>query len=165
MDCSFHWKPNSVCVSVLWKPFFCCCCCWTIDFLSHSLRNASSQSRRSWLLFHPQVPPALLCFAGSVVSGEMPACCCLSPYPFFILASSCPSIHLSIYPSLLETGPPSDWVNESRVPLKASRCCNFLRCLVTFCIRWDVLSGPVGGWVGGQLLSCGLFLCFFYFRL
>lgn len=47
------------------------------------------------------------------------AAVCPPPFFFLILASSCPSSHLSLYPSLFETGPPSDWVNESRVPLKA----------------------------------------------
>lgn len=61
-------------------------------FLSHSLRNVSSRSRRSRPLFPPLA--LLPCCAG--FSREMPARCRLSPYPFFILASSCPSVHLSI---------------------------------------------------------------------
>lgn len=72
--------------SALWEPdllnswFF---------FLSHSICNVSSQSRATFF------PLALLpCCAG--FSEEMPACCRLSPYPYFIMASSCPSIHLSI---------------------------------------------------------------------
>lgn len=106
----------------------------------------------------PQVPPAVLCWFGWF--QERPACCRSSPHPFFILLSIRSSFHLSICYS--KTVPPSDWVNESRVPLKASCCCSFLRCSVIFCIR---AGRSVGGLVGGQLLSCGLFLCFFYFRL
>lgn len=106
----------------------------------------------------------------------MPPCCCRPLTP----PSPChPGILLSIYSSfnvsIFAWNGSCLWlcVSKSRVPLKASCCCNFLRCLVTFCIRWDILSGPVGGWVGGQLLSCGLFLwfllcfllLFFYFWL
>lgn len=94
----------------------------------------------------------------------MPPCCCRPLTP----PSPChPGILLSIYSSfnvsIFAWNGSCLWlcVSKSRVPLKASCCCNFLRCLVTFCIRWDILSGPVGGWVGGQLLSCGLFLWFF----
>lgn len=79
--------------------------------------------------------------------------------PALILASSCPSIYLSIYPSLLKTGPFSDCVNKSRVPLKASCCCNFLRCLVIFRIR-------AGRWVGWRtiiiLRVVSLFFFFFF---
>lgn len=66
MDCSFHWKSNSLCfdqaVDSLW--LFCVgetWFCWTVDSLSLSLHNASSQSRRRRPLFPPGVA-AVLCW-------------------------------------------------------------------------------------------------------
>ncbi len=151
-DCGRSFRSWNAEFILLWKPSW---------FSEPSLHKASSQSRRSRLRFHPQVPVAvLLCCAGSGFSGETPARCCLSPCPFFIRASSRPSILLSLFSPLLRTGPPSDWVNVSRVPLKVWCCCNFLRGMVISCIGWNVLSGPVGGLVERQLLSCGLFLSF-----
>lgn len=125
MDCSFHWKPN------LWSGcgfkvgFFCCfsffamcnlrCETWFVwrfvDFRSHRLHNPLLE-RFSILRFLLRRCRVVL------VSGQMPpAAAAVSPlYPPSILASPCPSIHLSIYPSFLENGSSltlGKWVQSS----------------------------------------------------
>lgn len=96
IDCSFHWKSNSVfALNRLWIHCGCSICvvetwfCWTVDFLSHSLHNASSRSRRSWPLFPSCVAAALCWFL------RRDAC----SLPFVPLPLLYPGILLSIHSS------------------------------------------------------------------
>lgn len=67
MDCSFHWKSNSVFASIrLWTHCGCSICAvgtWFVGqlifFLSHSICNVSSQSRTT---FFPSCIAAVLCW-------------------------------------------------------------------------------------------------------
>lgn len=74
---------------------------------------------------------------------------------------SCPSFPLSIYPSLLETGPPSNWVNESKVPLKSTNAA-VISCAARLYLGSGEMycQGRSVGCLEDSYLSCGLFLCF-----
>lgn len=83
--------------SVSWEPDFSFC--WTVDFLSRSLHNASSRSRRSRPPFPPRVPPPR-CWFGGFRRDLLAAVCPLTPplswrplvRPFIFL-----SIHLFVF--------------------------------------------------------------------
>lgn len=116
---------------------------WRVDFLSHSF---------TCTLARKETPPppciaAMLCWF-----SRRDACrrCCLSPWPFFLLASSHRFIHVSICSPSLWLG---NYVQSSSV----------ISCVVGLCL--DVLSGLVGGLAGRQLSIRCVVSPFFYLWL
>lgn len=179
-DRSSQWKPNrrvsaltpgavdSWAKRFVWRAGFC----GTVDFLLHKRtpRRVGRDGRSFTLGF---LPPALLLLllllrwvGGVFLPGE--TTCRLCPLnSSSILASSRPSFRLSIHPSLLQTGPPSDWVSESRVPLKVSLLLHLPVSLgyVLYQVGHTVRAGR---WVGWRTIHIyhpagGFSVC--YFRL